>query len=143
METWVSRFAGFKELKHRIAERLCEQDILRADRDKLLLIFSRRIYPEIDPTPEIELIGRLRKAIFTDTDHLDPRTAVLVSLASSADLLKTVFAKKDLAGRKQRIEKIINGEVIGEATQQAIAAVQAALLVTCILPTILTTSTTR
>ena len=143
VETWVSRFAGLKELKHRIAERLCEQGILRADRDKVLLIFARRIYPEIDPTPEKELIGRLREAIFTDTNHLDPRTLVLVSLASSADLLKSVFDKKDLKGRRQRIEKIINGEVMGEATQQAIAAVQAALFVTCILPTILTTSTTR
>lgn len=143
VQTWVSRLAGIKDLKHRVALQLCEQGILRADHDKVLLIFSRRVYPEIDPAPERELIERLREAIFTDTHRLDPRTVVLVSLADSAGLLKTAFDKKDLKGRKQRIERIVSGEVIGEATQQAIAAMQAALIVTCIVPTIITTTTTR
>lgn len=143
VRTWVSRLAGTKDLKHRIAQQLCEQGILRAASDKVLLIFSRRTYPEIDPVPEKELIGRLREAIFTDTDHLDPRTVILVSLASSTGLLKTAFDKKDLKVRKQRIERIVNGEVIGEATQQAIAAVQAALFVTCFVPTMITTTTTH
>ena len=138
-DTWVSKFAGTKRLKHRLALRLCDRGILRADEDKILLIFSRKIYPEIDPKPERELVERLREAIFTEKNDLDSRTVVLVSLAHSASLLTMAFDKKDLKGRKTRIEQIIEGDALGEATQEAIEAVQAAIFVACILPAITTT----
>ncbi|MCK5407430.1 MAG: GPP34 family phosphoprotein, partial [Candidatus Krumholzibacteria bacterium] len=67
LQAWVSRFAGVKNAKHRVAEKLCRRGILRADEDKVLMIFSRKIYPEIDPEPEREIIDRLSDAIFTDT----------------------------------------------------------------------------
>ena len=67
LQTWVSRFAGVKSLKHRVAQELCRRGILRADEDKVLLIFTRKIYPEVNPEPERKLIERLRRAIFTDT----------------------------------------------------------------------------
>jgi len=142
-QTWVANFANLKDLKHRLAMRLCDRGILRADEDKILLLFSRRIYPEVDPKPEKEMAERLRQAIFTEDDHLDTRTVVLVSLAHSAGLLKMVFDKKDLKGRTERIERIINGDATGQATKQAIEAVQAAIFVTCIMPAITTASVTR
>ena len=139
--TWVSKFAGTKNLKHRLAMRLCDRGIISADEDKILLLFTRRIYPEIDPQPEREIVERLRRAIFSDTDRLDPRTAVLVALAHSAGLLATAFDKKDLKGRKDRIERIIEGDALGTATKEAIEAVQAAIFVACIMPVITTTVT--
>jgi len=142
-QTWVAKFANLKDLKHRLAMRLCDRGILQADEDKILLLFSRRIYPEVDPKPEKEMAERLRQAIFTEDDHLDTRTVVLVSLAHSAGLLKMVFDKKDLKGRTERIERIINGDATGQATKQAIEAVQAAIFVTCIMPAITTASVTR
>jgi len=96
LQTWVSRFAGVKNLKHRAARQLCRRGILRADEDKVLLIFTRKIYPEVNPEPEKELIERLRRAIFTDTRVIAPRTVVLLSLANSTGLLKVVFDKKKL-----------------------------------------------
>lgn len=140
LQTWVSRFAGVKNLKHRVAEQLCKRGILRVDEDKVLLIFTRKIYPEVNPKPERELIERLRKAIFTDTKDVDTRTVVLVSLANSADLLKVTFDKKKLKGRKERIEQIINGEMTGKAAKEAIAAMQAAVMVAIIMPAIITTT---
>ena len=62
LQTWVSRFAGIKNLKNRVAQQLCRRGILRADEDKVLLIFTRKIYPEINPEPERELIQRMRYA---------------------------------------------------------------------------------
>ncbi|MCK5618661.1 MAG: GPP34 family phosphoprotein, partial [Candidatus Krumholzibacteria bacterium] len=103
--------------------------ILRADEDKVLMIFSRKIYPEIDPEPEREIIDRLSDAIFTDTQDVDPRTVVLLSLAKSADILKVNFDKKKLKTRKKRIEQVVNGEMTGKATKDAIAAMQAAVMV--------------
>lgn len=140
-QTWVSRFASLKSLKHRIAEGLCDRGILREDDAKILLVFTRKTYPELNPAPERALVERLRRAIFTETDDIEARTVVLASLANSAGLLKAVFDKKELKGRKDRIEKIVNGEIAGKATQEAIQAMQTAVMIATIVPTIITTAT--
>jgi hypothetical protein len=140
LQTWVSRFAGVKNLKHRVAQQLCRRGILRAEEDKVLLIFTRKIYPEVNPEPEAELIERLRHAIFTDAEDIDPRTVVLLSLANSTGLLKVVFDKKKLKGRKARIKQIVNGEITGKAATEAIQAMQAAVMVAVIMPAMMTTT---
>ena len=137
LQTWVSRFASVKNLKHRVAQQLCRRGILRADEDKILLLFTRKIYPEINPGPERELIRRLEHAIFTETRDVDPRTVVLLSLANSTGLLKVVFDKKKLKGRKVRIKQIVNGEITGKAATEAIQSMQAAVMVACIMPAIM------
>ena len=138
LQMWVSRFAGVKNLKHRVALQLCERGILRASEDKILLLFARKIYPEINPEPERNLIERLRQAIFTDSRDVDSRTVVLVSLANSTGLLKVVFDKKELKGRKARIKEISDGEITGKAAKEAIEAMQAAIMVCCIMPAVTT-----
>lgn len=136
LRMWVSRFARVKKLKHRVAKELCRRGILRSDEDKVLLVFSRKIYPEINPEPERQILDRLREAIFTDTDQVEPRTAVLLSLAKSTGVLKANFDKKKLKTRKDRIERIINGEVTGKATKEAIDAMKAAAMVVIMYTTI-------
>jgi hypothetical protein len=142
LQTWVSRFASVKKLKDRVAGQLCRRGILRADEDKVLLLFKRKIYPEINPTPEREIMDRLHRAIFTDTDDIDPRTVVLLSLAKSADILNVNFDKKKLKARKKRIEQVANGEVTGKATKEAIEAMQAAVMVAVIMPAIMASTVT-
>ena len=137
LQTWVGRLAGLKGLKHRVAQGLCRKGILRADEDKVLLIFTRKIYPELDPEPEQALIARLREAIFTETGNVDARTVVLVSLANAAGLLKPIFGRKNLKARKARIESVVNGDVLGSATKEAIQAMQAAVMVACVMPAIM------
>ena len=137
LQTWVTRFANVRQLKHRAVAQLCKRRILRAEEGKVLLLFTRKTYPELDPRPERELIERLRKAIFTDTKTLDHRTVVLVSLAKSCDLLKIPFDRKKLKERKARIEKIVNGEMTGEAAKAAMDALQAAMFVACIMPAVM------
>ena len=140
LQTWVSRFAGVKNFKHRVAQQLCRRGILKADEDKVLLIFTRKIYPEVNPGPERELIRRLEHAIFTDTRDIDPRTVVLLSLANSTGLLKVVFDKKKLKGRKARIKQIADGEITGKAATEAIQAMQAAIMVTVIMPAVMSST---
>jgi len=140
-QTWVSKIANLKNIKHRIAQQLCMRGILKADEDKVLLLFTRKIYPEINPEPERQLIERLRQTIFTESEDLDPTTVVLVSLAKNADLLKTAFDKKELKSRKDRIEKITNGEITGKAAKEAIEAMQAAIIVATVIPTVIVATT--
>jgi len=142
LQTWVTRFSSLKNLKHRTARKLVERGILRADEDKVLLLFTRKIYPEVDQELETRMIERMREAIFTDQKDIDPRTVVLISLADSTGLLKVIFDKKELKSRKKRIEQITNGELTGKAAKEAIQAMQSAVFVACIVPTIIATTTT-
>ncbi len=141
LQDWVSKFANVKNLKNRVAEQLVRRQILRVDEDKILGIFTRKVYPEIDPVPEREVIERLRESIFGEGRGIEPRTVVLLSLASSADLLRHVFDRKELKARKARIEQVVNGELTGKATREAIEAMQAAVVVACIIPAIVVAST--
>jgi hypothetical protein len=128
LTTWVSRCGGLKKLKHRAAQQLCRRGILRADEKSVLLIFSRKTYPELDPGPERELVERLRGAIFTDTDEVAPATAILVALADKAGVLKNTFEKKELKARKKRIESIGEGVATAAAVKEVVAGIQAALV---------------
>ena len=140
LKTWVTRLSSTKDLRHRAARQLCERKILRAEQDKVLFVFKRRIYPEIDPKPEKKIISRLRTAIFSDSARLDPRLVVLVSLANGSDLLRQTFGRKELKPRKKRIEQIEAGDVTSKATREVIAACQTALIVAAIMPAMISTT---
>jgi hypothetical protein len=141
LQTWVSRLAT-QNLKHVVAGELCRRHVLRADEDKVLLIFTRKIYPELDPRPEREIVQRLRDAIYRDGSDVDPRTAILVSIANAANVLKNVFPKRELKQRKARIRKISEGEATGAATRQAVQAAQTAAAMAAIMPALIAASTT-
>lgn len=141
LRSWVGKFAQMRNLKHRAVEGLARRGILRVDQDKVLGLFSRKIYPEVDPGPEREIVERLRRAIFGESGEVEPRTVVLLSLANGADLLRLAFDKKELKGRKERIARIVNGELTGKATQEAIQAMQAAVMVACVIPAIMVSTT--
>ncbi len=122
-KAWVAHLASMKRLAHRVAEGLCRRGVLRAAEKKVMLIFSRSVYPEMDPGPERELIERLRTAIFEDGE-VAPRTRVLLALADACGLLKIPFERKLLKARKTRIEALVNGEAAGLATRRAIKAAE-------------------
>ncbi len=98
MSAWVMQLASISELFHKAAGQLCARGILKADKDKLLLFFTRRIYPEINPIPERRLIGQLQMAIFSDSRDVASRTVVLISLAQGVGLLKATFGRKQIKG---------------------------------------------
>lgn len=122
---WVSRFSQTKDLRHRTAQDLVVRGILRAEEDKVLFLFPRRLYPTVDAAPERAIVERLRKAIFSDTE-VPERTAVLAALANAGGMLGHVFDKKALKARKARLEQIASGEIATRATKEALAAIQTA-----------------
>jgi hypothetical protein len=138
IQDWVSHLAEIRKLKDKVAQGLCEKEILRADKDKVLFIFTRKVYPEIDPGPEEAIIDRLHKAIFERDGEERPSTVVLLSLARQADLLKITFGKDKIKLKKDRIERLTKGEMTGTATSEAIDAIQAALIASTFVPVIVT-----
>jgi golgi phosphoprotein 3 len=135
LQKWVERFGRTKQLKHRAASALREQGILKEDVGTVLLIFSRRIYPELNPAYERAIVARLEDAICSDKT-VDARTSVLVALAHHAGLLKANLDRALLKQRRDRIKAIIQGDAVGKATKQAIDAMHAAIMAAVIIPVI-------
>ncbi len=133
---WVQKFSGMKDLKNQVARQLVKKGVLKEGTDKVLLVFSRTVFPESNPGPERELRSRLEKAIFTDTRDVDPETIVILALANATGLIRKLFDKKELKARKQRIEDLASGQAVGKATREAMEAVQAAVMVAAIMPAI-------
>ena len=141
LQTWVQRFAGLRQLKHRVAAGLADQGVLRETEDTVLLIFTRRTYPERDPAHEKRIVERISAAVFSDAVSVDPRTAVLIALAHHSGLLKANLDRKRLKARKARIEAIIKGDAVGKATKEAIQAVHAAVMVAAVMPAVIAATT--
>lgn len=137
---WVQKFAGTKQLKHRVARGLVDQGILREEEGRVLLIFSRRLYPEFDPAAERAIVARVSDAIFSDTATVDTRTTILIAIAQHSGLLKANFDRKRLKARRLRIDAIVKGDAVGKATRQAVEAVQAAIMVAAIMPAVIASS---
>lgn len=128
VSTWVTRLAGLRKLRDRLADGLCRRGILRAEERDVLLFFKRRVYPALDPRAEREIVERLRQAIFED-GQVDARTVVLLSLADRAGVLGTVFGRKALKARRPRIDRLVEEESLGKAVKSAVEAVQVAIIV--------------
>ena len=140
LKGWVEKLARLKQLSQKVALQLVERGIVRAEEGKVLLIFSRQVYPEINPIPERSIVKRLQDAIFTDAPSVTPRTSVLVSLADGAGLLSRTFGKREVKLRKKRIAAIVSGSVAGKATKDVIAAQQAAVMAAAIMPAVIVTA---
>lgn len=136
---WVDKIAWKPELWNDITQKLCDRGILRKEKGKVLFIFSRTIYPEQNSRPERKLVERLKKAIFRDSLKVDERTMILIALLHKSELLYVPFSRKEIRDRKRHIERIIKGDLIADATASAIEAAQAAVLVTILMPVIITT----
>ncbi|MHC5211450.1 MAG: GOLPH3/VPS74 family protein [Planctomycetota bacterium] len=144
LQTWVTRFARLPRLRRRASEGLVRRYILRRQEGRVLLFFPHTTFPERDPGPERELVSRLKRAITHGTSRVDPRSAVLISLASKTGLLRQVFRSKEeraqLKRCKSRIAAIVAGEATGRAAKQAIDAMNAAIVATCVVPAVVASS---
>lgn len=136
LQNWVQRFANISRLKHKAAQSLCRNGILKLEEDKVLFIFNRKIYPEIDPRPEKRLMDKLYQAIFGTSKKIDPETVILISICNSTGILRQIFDKSRLKEKKTRIKEITSGNLVGEATKDAIEAMQAAIMVAVIIPAV-------
>ncbi len=135
---WVSRITGLPQLRHRAADRLVEHGVLRADEKTILLIFRRKVYPELNPKPEALLREELRRTLFEDVPEVSPEMATLVALCHSCGLLAVQFGKQEIKARRDHIQSIIAGDKLGKATQEAIHTLQTAVLVGALIPIIVT-----
>lgn len=137
LSNWVERLSNIPKLRHTVAKRLCERGILSSNEEKVLLFFSRKVYPEINPEPEKAIVERLRTVITDPDAEVDARTAVLITLAQSTGILEENLSRKEVRKNKKRIEEIAKGDLCCEATKEAIESLQAALLMGAVVPALM------
>lgn len=142
LKDWVQKLGGIKDLKHKVAQALAADGIVAAEKEKVLWLFERRVYPEVNPQPEQELRQAMREVVLSNTDNIEPRIAITVALANSAKLLPQVFSKQELKDRKQRIKQLENGELVSKAAKEAVQAIEAAVMVAAIMPAITASTVT-
>ncbi|WP_287816388.1 GPP34 family phosphoprotein [Idiomarina sp.] len=136
LEYWVEKLAGIKDLKHKVAQALAADGIVASEKEKVLWLFERRVYPEVNPEPEEQLRQEMRNVVLSDGDEIEPRIAIVVALANSAALLPQVFTKQELKDRKQRIKQLEKGELVSKAAKEAVQAIEAAVMIAAIMPAI-------
>ncbi|MCA9000679.1 MAG: GPP34 family phosphoprotein [Planctomycetes bacterium] len=134
LKTWITRAGHLPRLRLRVVGDLVERGILRETEDTVLLVFKRKRYPEIDPKPEQEILGRLEAVIFHGAPLTDERTAMLLALAHGAHLLFDIMGTKAIKAKVKHIESLIQCEEIGQATRETIQALQAAVTMAILIP---------
>lgn len=141
---WMSSGCGVKDLRRRTAEELCRRGVLEEKVVKVLFVFDRTTYPELDPEPERRLVERLRRIVLDDVAEADPRTLATLALAHRTSLLRAVFSKDELKQHEDRIEALAKGELVGGVAKEAIEAAQAAaFLTTVIIPAVVVPTVIR
>lgn len=80
--------------------------------------------------------------MFDPTADPEPRTAVLIALASHGGLLKANFAPDELKQHADRIKQITDGELLAaRATDETIQAAQAAVSAAAMIPIMVAATT--
>jgi Golgi phosphoprotein 3 len=141
LQHWVSEVAGTRDLAHRIADQLSELGIVAKQQGKFLWIFTRKLWPELDGSYETAIRRRMAEVMFFPDQKSDHRTAVLIALAKSVGSLEANFAPVELRQHEKRIKDIADGKLLAAgATQEAIAAVQAAMTAAIVASTMVVTT---
>ncbi len=116
---WLEVLPERCDLAQLAAQALCRRGVLSEERGRFLLVFSRQRYPEVDPRAEVEVVRRLRDAVFTDLSEVDLRTALLAILAAEARLLDLCFDPAEVRKRKKRIDRLMAGEYLGRGAARS------------------------
>ena len=141
LKYWVSAVSSTKNLNHRVAQQLCDLEILRYDESIVLWFFTSKRYPEVDGSYEDAIRKRMASVMFKPEVKTDERTAVLICFAKASGVLDANFAKVELTQHKKNIDEICEGnQLAAGATTEALVAVQAAMTVAALAATIAATA---
>lgn len=136
LQHWVGQIAALKNFVHRIAEQLSELGIVAKSEGKVLWVFTRKLWPEIDGSYEDAIRRRMADSMFSEQQKPDDRTAVLIALAKSTNVLSSNFAPVELRQHDQRIKEICEAKRLAAgAVHDTIVAIQAAMVVNTVIIT--------
>jgi hypothetical protein len=123
-----------KKLKPVVLDGLVRDGLLRHERDKALGVFPLNRYLPGDPAAEADAKARLGAAVDAGRAE-DARTAALATLVYAMKLERAVFPDRKTGPTRKALKTIADGSWVGDATRQAVEAVQAAVMAAVIAAT--------
>src|SRR4051812_17352382 len=110
---WVGRLARrIPRLKDRLLEQLVARGFLERRERRILWVFPSRSFPLADAAAEQQARDRVRTAILDDLAP-DARTAALVGLVRSCNLIDEVFAPHERTRAHRRVQELTSEEAVG------------------------------
>lgn len=132
---WVTKLS--KQARPRLLEKLITEGVLTVEKDRVLWVFPRRLYPSATgEVPAVEVAARERmRAAILGTGPVDPPTAALCALVAATELDRKVLGDLDRRLVKARLKEIGEGSWAADAVRRTIEEIQAAVLVAIIAST--------
>src|SRR3954452_6149869 len=109
---WVGRLARrIPRLKDRLLEQLVARGVLERRERRILWVFPSRSFPLADAAAEQQARDRIRSVILDDREP-DQRTAALIGLVRSCNLIDEVFAPHERTRANRRFEELTSQEAV-------------------------------
>lgn len=132
VSAWKDR-AG--SLKDAVLTDLAAEGVLRREQGKVLGLFPTTSWPLADPGVEREVLGRVRETVVGGVEP-DERTAALVALLHSVDLLPKLFPDQPKREIRARGKAVADGDWGAEAVRKAVQDVQTAITASIVASTV-------
>jgi uncharacterized membrane protein YgcG len=109
---WVGRLARrIPRLKDRLLEQLVARGVLERRERRILWVFPSRSFPLADAAAEQQARDRIRTVILDDLVP-DQRTAALIGLVRSCNLIDEIFAPHERTRAHRRFEELTSEEAV-------------------------------
>jgi hypothetical protein len=119
---WIAKL----ELRDRTLERLIDAGILRHEEHRILWVIPADRYPAENDAPERDARNAVRAAVLDGEEPTD-RTAALIGILRACDLTGSVFSKVERKRYGDRIDRIAESEILGDAVGKAVKELQDAI----------------
>jgi hypothetical protein len=130
---WVLEFGGKeKKLRKAALTSLVQHGILREEEKNFLWVIPYTGYSEQDSTAKFALKAHLR-SVALNHENLDEHAAALLSLVRASNLLDHLFTRDELRFAKRRVEGLVKDEAVGQAVQETIDSINAAIAATVVI----------
>ncbi|ASN04805.1 GOLPH3/VPS74 family protein [Virgibacillus necropolis] len=131
VDDWVNRI-NYKmgQMRNDMIQLLVEKGVLKEEEKKILWFFNQNTYPANQEIPEQEIRNRVHASLFGD-EKPNARTAMLLSLIKSCNLVDEVFSKDKKKEATRLMDKIIKNHDYGKAVNASIDEMQTAVIVAC------------
>lgn len=126
-EDWIQHLANQPDrIREASLARLVERGILRCEERRHLWVFGSRRYPLMDDKEEREVKLRIMQALFSE-EIPDSRDVALISLVDTCSLFEELIGRREYKRVGERIAVIRRLDLIGQATQSTVRAIERAI----------------
>lgn len=127
-KAWIEAIsAETADIRSQVLAGLVEKGILESQEEKFLWVFRARRYPTIDGRAEREVKLRITGVLLSD-EAPDPRDVAIICLADACDILRYLFASKEINRIRPRIEQIRKLDLLGREVSDAILEIERVIM---------------